>query len=396
MVQSVRPPLRVCFVVSYFHPFASGAERQALAQAVELVRRGHTVHVVTRSIPDYPIHEEEYQGVFIHRCIRTWDRGPLFGLSFVAGAVRALKGLRGGVDLIHTHQALWEAVATGLVRGLPRAAPTLVQPASSGFYGEADELRRTRGSAWLRRVIIRNTALAAISADIEQQWLALGFSQSRIARMSSGVDTGHFHPGPTQVEDQLLPRPRVVFTGRLHPQKNLPLLLEAWKDVSWQNPANLILIGPGSDRESLGRLADHLGIRDRVQFVGALADTADHLRAADLFVLPSVAEGMSNSLLEAMATALPCVVSGIGGNSDLVTDGVTGCLVRDASPRSWAAALLALLKNPEEARALGNEARRRIDRDYSLAVVVDRYLALYDAMITGAWPSAASLPWTAL
>src|SRR4051812_15206839 len=69
-------PLRVGLLVSYFHPFASGAERQALAQGLELVRRGHSVRVITRSVPGYPIDDEEYQGVQIHRWIKTWDRGP--------------------------------------------------------------------------------------------------------------------------------------------------------------------------------------------------------------------------------------------------------------------------------------------------------------------------------
>jgi glycosyltransferase involved in cell wall biosynthesis len=387
MSHLVRQPLRVCFVVSHFHPFASGAERQALAQALELVRRGNVVHVVTRCVPGYPIDEENYQGILIHRCVHTFDRGPLFALSFVWSVVRALRRLRGQVDLIHTHQALWEAVAAGLARSAMPGIPTLVQPASSGYYGEADELRRTRGSAWLRRIILRNTGLAALSADIESQWLALGFSKGRIARMASGVDTAHFHPGASSLESFLLPRPRVVFTGRLHPQKNLPLLLEAWQQMTRQTSANLVLVGPGSDREALTKYATDLGIIDRVQFVGAVADPADHLRAADVFVLPSMAEGMSNSLLEAMATALPCVVSGIGGNCDLIADHVTGRLVADATPQAWASTLVELLRNPEEANRLGAGARRRIDEQFSLGAVVDRYVDLYREMVDGRWPA---------
>src|SRR5262249_20104545 len=131
------PPLRVCYVVSYFHPFASGAEGQALAQGLELARRGHVVHVVTRDVPGYPVVDEDYHGVFIHRWVKTRSVGPLFGLSFVAGVMRALRRLRGEIDLIHTHQGLWEAVATGLARKRLRGLPTLVQPASSGYYGEA-------------------------------------------------------------------------------------------------------------------------------------------------------------------------------------------------------------------------------------------------------------------
>ena len=380
-------PVRVCYVVSFFHPFASGAERQALAQGVELARRGHVVHVVTRAVPGYPIVEEEYQGIFIHRWIKTVTGGPLFGLSFVAGVVGALLRLRAEIDVIHTHQALWEAVAAGLSRRLLRGKPTLVQPASAGYYGEADELLRTRGAGILRRAILFNTGFAAISAEIERQWRGLGVSPGRIVRMASGVDAEHFRPATSSVEASLLPRPRVIFTGRLHPQKNLPLLLEAWADVLKHRRASLILVGPGNDRQRLTELADSLGVAEQVQFVGAVDDPADYLRAADVFVLPSVAEGMSNSLLEAMATALPCAVSGIGGNTDLVADRETGRLVGTASREAWSHTLLELLEDPVEARRLGAAARRRIDEEFALNVVVDRYVELFRRMIDGSWPA---------
>jgi L-malate glycosyltransferase len=372
--------------VSFFHPFASGAERQALVQGAELVKRGHIVHVVTRAVPGYPVDEEEHQGIFIHRCIKTVTRGPLFGLSFVKGVIAALTRLRTEIDLIHTHQALWEAVATGLARPLLSGTPTLIQPASAGYYGEAEELGRTKGARLLRRAILANTAFAAISAEIEREWRALGVSERRIRRMVSGVDAETFRPGSSSVEGELLPRPRVIFTGRLHPQKNLPLLFEAWTEVARRSPANLILVGPGTDRQQLTDLAGTLGISDRVQFVGAVDNPADYLRAADLFVLPSVAEGMSNSLLEAMATALPCVVSGIAGNTDLITDHETGRLVMEPTDQSWSKCLLELLENPDDALRLGAAARQRIDREFAHNVVVDQYVELYQQMIAGDWP----------
>lgn len=378
--------MRVGYLVSYFHPFASGAERQALAQGAELARRGHVVHVITHAVPGYPIRDEEYQGIFIHRWIKSSRRGPLFAWTFVRSVSRALRRFRGELDVIHAHQGLWEAVATGVARPWRRGMATLIQPASSGYYGEADQLRRTRGFPVLRQIILHNPAFAAISAEIERQWLELGVPRNRIVRMASGVDADHFHPGPSLVESALPSRPRVLFTGRLHPQKNLPLLLRAWRQVARETSANLVLVGPGSDREALTLLAVELGIADRVQFAGAVPDPAEHLRAADLFVLPSVAEGMSNSLLEAMATALPCVVSGIGGNTDLITDGETGRLVADPSPEAWAKTLIELLHDPETARRMGDAARRRIDDEFSLRVVVDRYVDLYRRMTAGAWP----------
>jgi glycosyltransferase involved in cell wall biosynthesis len=381
MSEPAQRPVRVCYVVSFFHPFASGAEGQALAQGLELARRGHTVHVVTRAIPGYPVTDEDHHGVFVHRWIETTSGGPLFALSFVRGVVRALRRLRDEYDLIHTHQALWEAVATGVARPLLPGKPTLVQPASSGYYGEADELRRTRGASVLRRVILENSAFAAISHEIERQWLDLGVPRNRLFRMASGVDAHRFQPGPSHVEQTLPPRPRAMFTGRLHPQKNLPLLLRAWELVNRKMPANLVLVGPGEERPALCQLAESLGIAHCVQFTGPVADPADHLRAADIFVLPSVAEGMSNSLLEAMATALPSVVSGIGGNVDLIEDHRTGRLVADTQPETWATVLLDLLRNPLSAQRMGEAARRSVDESYAIPVVVDRYLELYAQLL---------------
>ena len=278
MSQWSRRPLRVGYLVSYFHPFASGAEPPGRAQGRELVARGHVVHVITHAVPGYPIDDEDYQGLFIHRWIRSSRRGPLFAWSFVQSVRRVLRQFRGELDVIHAHQGLWEAVATGF------AAPLAM---GNEHPDPARQLRRLwrggpaspdGGFPILRRIVLRNPAFAAISEEIARQWLELGVPLSRLVRTASGVDTGHFHPGPSLVETSLLPRPRVVFTGRLHPQKNLPLLLEAWQQVARQTSANLILVGPGSDREALTALASELGVAERVQFVGAVPDPAEHLR----------------------------------------------------------------------------------------------------------------------
>jgi glycosyltransferase involved in cell wall biosynthesis len=344
------------------------------------VRRGHAVHVVTRHFAGLP-GDEVVDGVRVHRWVRTSAVGPLFGLSFVVGVIRALRRLRPCYDLVHTHQGLWESIATGLGRDLLRGAPVLVQPASSGYYGEAEEMARTRGFAVLRRLALRNRRFAAISADIERQWRALGVPPDRIVRMASGVDAEHFRPGPSAVEAALPPRPRLVFTGRLHPQKNLDLLLDAWPEVARRTGANLILVGDGPDRDRLRERARSLGVADRVHFAGAVADPAEHLRAADAFALPSVAEGMSNSLLEALATALPCLASDIGGNTDLLDHGRNGLLVPPGDRDAWTSALVRVLDNRDLARRLGDAARGRIEAEFALPVVVDRYLALYRSLL---------------
>lgn len=378
-----RERIRVCQVISQYHPRASGAERQALAQARELTRRGHEVHVVTRALPRVP-RDESLDGVFVHRWVRAIEAGPLFAISFVAGVVRSLARLRDEFDVVHTHQALWESIACGVAQPWLKSAPTLIQPASSGYFGEAREMARTRGFPLLRRLALQNTAFAAISGEIEREWLDLGVPTAKIRRTVSGVDTSHFRPGPSAFEATLPPRPRVVFTGRLHAQKNLQPLLQAWSGVVCQHAASLILLGDGPDRPSLEAHARELGIADSVFFLGRVDDPADYLRAADLFVLPSVAEGMSNSLLEAMATGLPCLASDIGGNRDLLGDLAAGLLIPADDASRWTERIVALLRDAELRRRLAASVLDRVATTYALPVVVDHYIALYNELLDAA------------
>jgi L-malate glycosyltransferase len=367
-------PLRIAYVVAYFYPFQSGAERQALLQGAELVRRGHDVRVITQfpvgsGIPTH----EEIQGIRVERVLSPDRRGRRFGPSFVRQVVRALRDRRNEIDLVHTHQALWEAVGTGSAKAVGFRPPTLVQPASSGYYGEAEELGRMRLSGVLRRLILRNTSFVAISADIETQWRMLGVPADRIHRIASGVDTSRFHPATATREGP----PVVAFTGRLHPQKNLDVLIRAWPDVVANHRARLRLIGDGPERCRLEALVRSLGIEAFVEFLGAVEDPSPMLREAELFALPSLCEGMSNSLLEALASGLPGLVSDVGGNRDLVTDGTNGLLLPTDDPAAWSVAINRLIRDPQLRLAMSLNARRGVESNYSIERVVDRYIHLY-------------------
>ena len=389
--------LRVGLLVSWFHPAESGAERQALEQGRELVRQGHQVGVITGRLPGRPGFET-IDGLEVHRVIHSIRLGPLFGLSYLASAVAALVRLGSRFDVIHTHQALWEAIAAGLARpGLGRV-PVLVQPASSGAFGEADQLRTLRGWPILLRWMLRNDGFAAISRDIANQWRDLGVPDDRLWLSRSGVDARRFHPGPSTWDSpaspnspSLPPRPRVIFTGRLHPQKNLDLLIDVWPEARRRagGVGSLILAGDGPERDRLEQQAarrlkpfgpEAVG---SIRWLGRVADPSMLLRAGDLFVLPSVAEGMSNSLLEAMASGLPSVVSNIGGNVDLISEEpeATGRLVDPHDRDGWIEALGVLLSDPTTRQTMGRRARARIEAEYDLPVVVAANLAIYRELI---------------
>jgi L-malate glycosyltransferase len=377
--------LRVAFVISLFLPRESGAERQARLQAEELARRGHSVVVYTRELENLPRSQTHFQSdsggrVEIRRVIRTSVRGPLFGLSFVKSLVQSLVRDRKKFDIIHAHQALWESISLGLARNF-LGCPILIQPASSGYDGEACELMRTKGASTLRRLAVRNRNFACISDEIRQEWQALGVASESMTKAASGVDTRWFCPSSTKPlashsEFQ------AVFTGRLHQQKQIDLLIRAWPLIVKSVNGRLVIVGDGPLADELTALRDSLGLSsEQVEFQGRLHDPAQVLRQSDLFVLPSRAEGMSNSLLEAMATGLPCIVSAIGGNIDLIDHEVSGFRVQKSTPEAWAAAILEVIRNPEAARRWGQLARERVVRDFSIESVVDRNLVLYKRMM---------------
>lgn len=377
--------LRICFCLSCYWPNESGAERQAHRQAVELVKRGHRVIVLTRRLKSVPA-VEELDGVEIRRHIRTIDNlGPAFGLSFLASLSTALWRMRKQVDVVHCHQALWEAAATGMVIRRMRGAVSVIQPAAGGEFGEATALAQTRGRRLLRRAILRNDHFVAISAQIEQELREQGVPYDNLTRIGSGVDTMQFSPGETSLNDSLPAGPRVLFLGRLHAQKNLHVLLRAWQLVVADSPtATLLLAGDGPQRDELVQLAEELNITDSVRFLGSIQNPEEYLRAAQVFVLASHAEGMSNSLLEAMSARLPIITSKAGGNTDLIQHERTGILADASQPPDLAAAITRLLDDRKLADQCGTAARQHIVDNYSIQAIVDRYVALYERLRQGA------------
>ena len=373
-VQGTR--LRIGICLSLYWPIESGAERQARRQAQELTRRGHQVTVYTRRVLGRPVRERDGD-VEICRAIRTWDLGPLFGTTFLASLAWRLWRDRHQLDLVHCHQASWEAVAAGWVHRRT-GLPTLIQPAAGGPYGEVQLMNQARGHRLIRSLILSNSHFVAISQQIEEELREWGVADAQLDRFASGIDVAEYAAGASPLESQLPARPRAIFLGRLHPQKNLAVLLHAWRRVHSQCPeAHLLLVGDGPQRAALEQLATELQLTECVRFLGQQSNPLPYLQAADLFVLPSISEGMSNSLLEAMACGLPSVVSSAGGNVDLIRDGQAG-LVADASgPADLADQLLRMLQDAELRARCGAHARQLICQRYSIQAVVDRYEKLY-------------------
>lgn len=212
----------------------------------------------------------------------------------------------------------------------------------------------------------------------------IGIAPARLHLIPNGVDTERFRPvreGDPRPEGFPFRRPEhwVIGTvGRLEPIKNQSLLAEAFVRLVQSNPPGaerlrLAIVGDGPLKDPIRQILAAAGLESRLWLPAARADIPDILRAMDCFVLPSLAEGTSCTLQEAMATALPIVVTEVGGNADLLGQGRYGRLVPSADANVLARAL-----GDTFAAAPGNEpARQGIERRYGLPAVLDQYRTLF-------------------
>jgi len=145
---------------------------------------------------------------------------------------------------------------------------------------------------------------------------------------------------------------------------------------------HLTIVGSGPDETILKKMAHDLGIQDRVSFKGRQENVLGELHDTDIFVLPSLSEGMSNVLLEAMACGLPVVATNVGGNSDLIQDGHNGLLIPPRDSISLTKALLELIENEELAQRLGKQARVTVEEHYAMNHIVDSYRELYRQLVS--------------
>src|SRR5262249_3104801 len=143
----------------------------------------------------------------------------------------------------------------------------------------------------------------------------------------------------------------------------------------------LVIAGDGPLRPGIEQVLRDGGVADHAWLAGDRSDIPDLLRGLDAFVLPSLAEGISNTILEAMATGLPIVATRVGGNGELLTEGRTGRLIPSADVDAMAAAMLDDWRQPDAARERGRRARADVERRFSLDAMVAAYAGLYERLL---------------
>ena len=199
----------------------------------------------------------------------------------------------------------------------------------------------------------------AVRADMIN---VLGVPIDRVRTIRNGVDTGRF-PERTDILASR-DRVRLLAMGSLSPEKSFGTLVEAL-ELLREGSVGLTILGEGPARDVLEEQIRTAGLSGRIVLPGHTADILPYLEEADIYVQSSAREGMSNALLAAMASGLPCVATDVGGTREAVVDGKTGILVPPATPAALAEGIRKIIDRPEEARRLGRNARMKMIREFS-------------------------------
>ncbi len=362
------------------HPTYGGSGVVASELALSLAEEQHCVHLFSHEVPPRlarssgPVEMHVAQGVPY----------PLFHSTphDLAIATRILELHRDhGLDLLHAHYALPHAVTALMARQAAALDGSKPPPkVITTLHGTDITLVGNDPSyATLTHFALRSSdAVTAVSPDLARRTVEnfpCGLDLEEIEVIPNFVDLELFHPDAgTRPEEE---PPTVVHVSNFRPVKRVPWLVRAFAEGSEGIPARLVLVGDGPDRVEAQRLANELGVAERVRFLGTRDALPELLAPADIYALTSSQESFGLSALEAMSCGTPVVACDVGGVSGVVEHGVSGLLVPGDDRGAFAAGLRELLTDPARAAAFGSAARQRAEVHFARREIVARYEGLY-------------------
>lgn len=224
-----------------------------------------------------------------------------------------------------------------------------------------------------------------VSEDLKRHMVREGFPAERVRVIHNGIEPGamptmHARNAARQALGVAADRFLVGTVARLEPVKDLPVLIEAFTHLTAALPrAELVIVGDGTQRAALMDAARIRAVADVVHFIGARPDARTLLPAFDVYVNSSVTEGISVTILEAMAAGIPVVATHVGGTPEVVLHGATGVLVPSRNAAMLARAIMELAASPTRAGCLSAAARQRVAAHFTLNRMAESYLELYSA-----------------
>lgn len=335
------------------------------------------VHVVCPSVNGSK--SGTVNGVRVHR-LPVFDRHLFRTLTYLPLLFVFLLVRLSRFDLVHVHLANLQADIAVFAATVVRR-PSYLKLAAGGRLGEIGRLRKV---AWLTRYygIRHATLIQAISGEIFEDLTKIGVPVGRIRRIPNGVAFSRPGQRPNTKDGRRrlgLPEDALVvlYAGRMEREKGVHDLISAWRSARIANGL-LLLVGSAGIKDPV---STHQLPR-RTVYAGWSSEMQSYLRVADIFVLPSYVEGMSNALLEAMSTGVPCIATCVGATPDIISDGVNGLIITPGDRMALIGAMEALAADGKLRDRIGAAAQESVRANYEIGAVVSAIEAAYRSIVT--------------
>jgi glycosyltransferase involved in cell wall biosynthesis len=413
--------LKILMVIAVFYPYTGGAEKQAQKLAAELVKKGSDVTIVTGRWDNNLKKIEKIDGFKIVRNFTNFDfrkrkkintnksffysgspsrksklksakiilRKIFVRLSvyiYQASLFFFLISQRKNYDIIHVHQVLYPAFISTLCARILKK-PVIAKVGSSGFNSDINQIKKfPEGKIQLRYILKNISRIICTSSIMVEEFIKEGMDSSKIVLIRNGVNVVDFNRQYDNCET-------LATMGRFIKSKNLDILINAFSEIvkDTGRELKLVLIGDGPEKDNIKSLIKKLGLEKSIILTGMVDNPEKFLKESDLFVFPSLIEGLSNSLIEAMSLKLPCIISNIPGNIEVLGDnnseyaikegefkvGEFGIFFNPSDMEGLVNAVKYSIDNSGVRRKLGGNAYREILAEYNIEGISNKYLKLY-------------------
>jgi glycosyltransferase involved in cell wall biosynthesis len=310
-----------------------------------------------------------------------------FGMAYMLSVLIFLVRYRRSYDIIHCF-GLFLFVPPALIMRYLFKKKLVLRLLCSGPYGDFANAEELRCRNLITACAHRFDRIVYMSADMKEELLRNRFPETKLAFIPNGVDTERYVPSAA-------PASNVCFVGRVETQKGLVYLLKAFSIIVREGcDAKLFIVGNGKQKTLLEDLSRHLAIDGEVVFTGFAEDVRPYYHQARVFVLPSLSEGMSSALLEAMSCGLAVIATRVGASETLIGTelegndlprghchvGTRGIVVNPHDENGLAEALRMLMNDTRLSKSLGDRAREFVVKSYSHESMVSSYQGLYSSL----------------
>ena len=386
--------MKIWMIINQFFPLIGGAEKQAHILAKSLIEKGNEVKIITGHWVSKTPKKEIIDNIEIVRLSSAWK---LFNFKGIRTIGRFLFLIRliiyliingKKADIFHIHQLNYLSFGVVFAANILKK-PTVIKMAMGGNYSDVKETKRfPAGSFFIKYIKTKADKIVILNNYMKNELVTEGFSDKKIIRIPNGVEFNE------TIKKEYKGRGRILFVGRLSWQKRVDLLIDAFSNLIKKGNFRLIIFGKGPAEKNLIQKAKMLNLEDKIDFMGWASSIDKWKDLGDIFVLPSIVEGMPNVLLEAMAIGFPIIATDVGANRELLElemgkkiekggflIGKGGVLVNPKDQEGLTNAIFSLSQDKLLRERLGKSAREIIKNKYRIEKIADEYIKIYNELI---------------